>query len=149
WLAGELLEYHRREARPGWWWFFARLNEMSPAELVDDSEAIGRLAPDGTGRIRVKQSLEWRLRFPAQQDKLAPGDTPFDPGTKAPAGTIREIDDTRGVLVVRRGPKLADVPLPAALVPPGPLQTREQQAALGRLASSVLHGDACYTALED
>jgi predicted RecB family nuclease len=22
WLAGELLEYHRREARPGWWWYF-------------------------------------------------------------------------------------------------------------------------------
>ena len=22
WLAGELLEYHRREARPAWWWYF-------------------------------------------------------------------------------------------------------------------------------
>ena len=28
-LAGELLEYHRREARPGWWRFFARLLDVA------------------------------------------------------------------------------------------------------------------------
>src|SRR5436309_93694 len=33
WLAGELLEYHRREVRPAWWWFFARC-KMSGGELV-------------------------------------------------------------------------------------------------------------------
>src|SRR5207248_1731746 len=29
WLAGELLEYHRREARPAWWWFFQRRDHMT------------------------------------------------------------------------------------------------------------------------
>ena len=42
WLAGELLEYHRREARPAWWWFFARCG-MSSEELVEDAESIGCL----------------------------------------------------------------------------------------------------------
>src|SRR5262245_50896884 len=37
WLAAELLEYHRREARPAWWWFFTRC-QMSLDELVEDSE---------------------------------------------------------------------------------------------------------------
>ena len=45
WLAGELLEYHRREARPAWWWYFERLG-MTPDDLVEDSESIGCLETD-------------------------------------------------------------------------------------------------------
>ena len=45
WLAGELLEYHRREARPAWWWYFERCG-LTPAELVEDAEAIGCLEAD-------------------------------------------------------------------------------------------------------
>jgi len=30
WLAGELLEYHRREARPGWWWYFRTMWNRHP-----------------------------------------------------------------------------------------------------------------------
>src|SRR5262249_14366610 len=47
WLAGELLEYHRREARPGWWWFFERRDHMTEEELLDDPEAVAGLAPLG------------------------------------------------------------------------------------------------------
>ena len=46
-LAAHLLEYHRREAKPVWWAFFDRLGK-SPAELVDDAEAIGELEPEGS-----------------------------------------------------------------------------------------------------
>src|SRR5262249_61413829 len=45
WIAGELLEYHRREARPAWWAYFDRLGK-SPDELLEDSEAIAYLVPD-------------------------------------------------------------------------------------------------------
>ena len=106
WLAGELLEYHRREARPAWWWFFERRDHMSLDDLVDDAESIGKLEPTGTPPMRIKQSLVHRLRFPAQQHKLAPGDAPVDPATKGPAGTIHELDDVTGELALRRGPKL-------------------------------------------
>src|SRR5207249_3925290 len=44
WLAAELLEYHRREARPAWWWFFARCS-MSLYELVAGGEVVWRLTP--------------------------------------------------------------------------------------------------------
>src|SRR4030095_2493241 len=40
WLIAELLEYHRREARPEWWWFFQRC-QMSADELVAAGEAVG------------------------------------------------------------------------------------------------------------
>jgi uncharacterized protein len=79
WLTAELLEYHRREARPAWWWFFGRC-QMSLDELVEDGEAIGRLEPKGAPR-QAKRSLEYRFHFPAQQHKLAPGDAPVDPAT--------------------------------------------------------------------
>ena len=149
WLAGELLGYHRREARPAWWRFYERRDHMSPDDLVADSESIGKLEPEGAPPLRLKQSLVYRLRFPPQQHKLAPGDAPFDPATKAGAGTILDLDDGTGILMLRRGPKLMGASLPRSLIPPGPYQTREQRAALGRLASSILAEDTHYPALRD
>lgn len=147
WLAGELLEYHRREARPAWWWFFARC-AMSADELVDDAESIGRLEPAGRP-TPVKRSVDQQLRFPVQQHKLGPGDQPVDPVTGKSAGTIQAIDDVAGTLVLRRGPKAASALLPAALVPPGPYTTTEQRGALARLATSTLAGDGRHRALGD
>jgi len=147
WLAAELLEYHRREARPAWWWFFQRC-QMSADELFEDGEAIGRLQPVGSPRA-VKRSVEHRFRFEAQQHKLAEGDAPFDPATGKGAGVIEELDETAGVLVLRRGPSLEAEPLPESLIPPGPIQTPEQRGALARLGASVLAGDGRYRALRD
>ena len=147
WLAAELLEYHRREARPAWWWFFERC-QMSADELFEDGEAIGRLRPEGPPRA-VKKSVEHRFRFEAQQHKLAEGDAPCDPATGKSAGTIEELDDTAGVLVLRRGPSLASEPLPEALIPPRPIPTPEQRGALARLAAAMLAADGRYRALHD
>ena len=147
WLVAELLEYHRREARPAWWWFFARCG-MSLDELVDDAEAIGRLEPVGAA-VRAKKSLEQRFRFPAQQHKLAAGDAAVDPATGKGAGTIEELDEAAGELVLRRGPGVASVSLPAALIPTGPYDTRQQRAALARLGAAVLAGQDRYRGLLD
>src|SRR2546426_10857 len=147
WLAGELLEYHRREARPAWWWFFARCR-MSSDELIDDAESIGRLRPDGRP-VAAKRSTDYRFSFPPQQHKLSPGDVPIDPATGKPAGTIQLVDDASGVIVLRRGPSLASVPLPSALIPPKPYDTNEQRSALARLAASMLAGDGRCPALTD
>ncbi len=148
WLAGELLEYHRREARPAWWWFFERCEQMSDDELLDDGESIGGLVPVGAP-VADKQVADPYADFPTQQYKLAPGDTPTDPATRKGAGTIVALDESAGTLQLRRGPSLKDVPLPRALVPSGPYKTDAQQDALARLASSVLAEDGRYRALRD
>ncbi len=148
WLAGELLEYHRREARPGWWWFFERRDQMTAEELLDDGEAIAGLAPVGEP-VADKRSLVYTLASPPQQHKLGPGNQPVDPASKKAAGTIAELDDVAGVLKLRRGPTLKDVALPRALIPTGPLKTPEQRGALARLASSLLADDGRYAALRD
>jgi predicted RecB family nuclease len=147
WLAAELLHYHRREAKPTWWWLYNRC-QMSSDELFEDGESIARLEPQGTPR-KVKHSFEHRFSFPPQQHKLAPGDSPVDPATGKGAGTIVEMDEAAGTLVLRRGPSFASVLVPTALIPPGPIQTNAQKDALARLGSAMLAGNGRYRALED
>ena len=73
WLAGELLEYHRREARPQWWAYFDRL-AMSPEELVEDREAIGDLRSIAARRPAGQAfARSYRSHFPLQDHKLRPG----------------------------------------------------------------------------
>jgi predicted RecB family nuclease len=133
-LAAHLLEYHRREAKPVWWAFFDRLGK-SPGELVDDAESIGELVPEGSEPEQRARSLVYAFTFPVQEHKLEAGDDVFDPATGKKAGAILELADQRLLLV--RGPILEEVPLPRALIPGGPYDTRPQREALVRLARSM------------
>jgi predicted RecB family nuclease len=145
-LAAQLLEYHRREAKPVWWAFFARLGQ-SPAELVHDSEAIGELEPDGSEPVKRARSLVHAFTYPAQEHKLEPGDDVVDPATGKGAGEILELDDATGRLTLVRGPSLEEVPLPRAVIPGGPFDTRPQREALARLARSLLDSTHRHPAL--
>jgi predicted RecB family nuclease len=147
WLAGELLEYHRREARPAWWWYFEHLG-ISPEELVEDSESIGGLEPDPkTPTTPSKKSLVHTLRFPPQEHKLGPGQA-HDPATGKNAGEILAIDDAEGILRLKRGPTLAAVPLPKALIAGGPYSNPDQRDAIFRVAESIRDANGRYLALE-
>ncbi len=146
-LAGHLLDYHRREAKPIWWAFFAR-EGRTPEELAEfDVEAIGGIEPAG-GPVPAAKSLSYPFTFPAQQHKLDPGDEVFDPATLGPAGRIESIDDAAGKLWLKRGGKLEDVTMPRSLIPGGAWNTDAQQAALRRLGQSLLDGTGRYPALE-
>src|SRR5207253_11507095 len=117
-LAGHLLDYHRREAKPLWWAFFNREGRR-PEELAEfDVEAIGGIEPAGEP-VPAAKSLSYPFTFPPQQHKLGPGDEVFDPATLNSAGEIVSIDDERGTLSLKRGPKLDDVPMPQSLIPGG------------------------------
>ena len=148
WLAGELLEYHRREARPAWWAYFDRLGK-SPEELLEDSEAIAYLKPDPRRPPQPrKKSLVHTLRFPIQDHKLRPGHMVHDPATGRSAGEILAIDDTSGVLELLRGPKVGSTSLPSEIVAGGPIDDRTQRAAVLRVAESIRAGDGRYPALQ-
>jgi predicted RecB family nuclease len=145
-LAAELLHYHERERKPVWWAFFDRV-EMTAEELVYDAESIGRLEPTGE-TWKEKRSLAHVFTFPPQEHKLGQGQDVVDPATREGAGEILEVDRDERRLVLKRGPKLEDVPLPEALVPSGPYFTRDQEDALERFGRSLLAGDRRYPALE-
>ena len=146
WIAGELLEYHRREARPAWWAYFDRLGK-SPDELLEDSEAIAYLTDSLTPPQQRKKSLVHRLSFPPQDHKLRSGQTVQDPAMGRSAGEILSIDDSTGTLELVRGPSLASRPLPEVIVAGGPLEDRTQREAILRVAESLRAGDGRYPAL--
>jgi hypothetical protein len=144
WLAAQLLEYHRREARPVWWHYFRRI-ESTPEELVADPEAIGDLRPTAAEPRPVAKSFAYELEFPTQQHKLGPGDV-IDPETER-GETIIEIDEGTGHLWIKRGRGRSEEPLPRALIPGGAWDTRYQRGALVRLAEEIRHGGGKYRAL--
>jgi len=141
-LLAQLLYYHRREERPAWWRWFDRRTNMTDEELIADSECLGGLAPDpNTPDEPVKKSVIVTYTFPPQEHKLDPGDAVHDRANSA--GTIESIDDAKGIVRLRRGPKLKDLPPPDALFMKPDISTAPIREALQRLATSIVRdGDA-------
>lgn len=136
WMMAQLVHYHRREARPAWWWYFERLDKSSE-DLVHDSESIGMLELDATVPPEVaKRSVIYTYSFPPQDHKLAPGDTIIDPVTRKGAGALVSINDAG--LRIKRGPSFCDVDHPRALIPKKIIRDPEVRAAVRRLASSII-----------
>jgi predicted RecB family nuclease len=165
WLLAQLLDYHRREAKPGWWKYFDRL-EASDQELTEsDSEALGGLRRDGQPQRLpppAHSSLQ-RFSFPIQEHKVGPGDFKdphscgIDPLTgesdlKPKGLEVVAVDDQNGTLTL----KLSDARLAedqTALIPGGPYSTPLQRAALQDLAVAVIEAGLDqlprYTAARD
>ena len=121
--------------------------ELTPEELLEDAESIAGLVLVG-GPEEEKRSLAYTFSYPAQEHKLGKGRDVIDPATGDDAGEILRLDRDARELVLKRGPKLKDVPLPACLIPGGPYYTADQEDALARFGRSLLAGDHAYPALE-
>jgi predicted RecB family nuclease len=135
-LLADLLQYHRREARPEWWAYFDRLGRTAAELRDDDAEAIGDLLPaDDVPLGEVAQSYLHPLRFPPQQHKLTPG-IAVDPVTQR-GYEIPRIDDDAGLVWLKRGKASQYKPLPTALIPAKPIPQTAQQAALRGLAEQA------------
>src|SRR5262249_57243931 len=63
-------------------------------------------------------------------------------------GEILSVDREARTIVLKRGPRFDEVPLPQALIPGAPYNTRAQEEALERFGRSLLAGDRRYPALE-
>jgi uncharacterized protein len=136
-LLADLLSYHRREAKPAWWAYFDRQTQ-SIEDLIDGSEAIAGLKPASDEPPRHDtRSMVYPLDFPPQEHKLAAGDKVEDPFRGSSAGTMVRIDNERGRLWLKRSTTRRDEPLPAAVSVPKPIDTRQQRAAIGRIADAV------------
>ncbi len=107
-LLADLLDWHRREARPGWWRYFY-LRTLSDDELIGEPDALGGLT-GGTVIGQARRSDVRRFSFPAQEHKLTAGDTAHDPATGR-AWPVAAVDDERGTIDLRVGAGYAG-PLP-------------------------------------
>ncbi len=139
WLMAQLIDYHRREAKPGYWAYFERL-EADEEQLTEvDNEALGRLTVADVEPIPLpppSRSVIHTLRFPAQEHKIAPGHF-VDPATEKGL-TVESIDNTTGTLRITRAASRIGEPLPRALIPGKPYGTNDQRGALRRLADDIV-----------
>jgi hypothetical protein len=136
-LVSDLLEYHRRESKPEWWAYFERMTK-TPRELAEDhSEALGDLTLAADLELRSeKQSWIYPLRFPPQEHKIAPGRA-VDPATDRGV-TVLAVDDTAGVVWIKRAKRLHERPLPRAIGPIKQIDHVAHERALHCLARRVI-----------
>ena len=129
-LLADLLNYHRREAKPEWWAYYDR-QKKSLDDLIEDTEAIACLSPAGDEQpVPDKKSTIVPLDFPDQEFKLAPHpkNQLEDPFRGVRRRRRRSASTANvGACYLNRGPTLAAVPLPSALVK-GPADSRQRPA---------------------
>jgi uncharacterized protein len=137
-LLADLVDWHRREAKPAWWRYFY-LRTLSASELTGEPDALGGLTGGGvTGQ--VKRSVVRRFSFPPQEHRFSKGDTANDPVTGR-GWSVWDTDDEHGTIDLKAAVTYAG-PLPAALVPQGPYDTASLRNRLRDLGDRVLREGA-------
>jgi uncharacterized protein len=145
-LAYQLLDYHRREAKPQWWAMFARM-EMSDEALLEDAECLAGLSWDPAIPPRPdKRSVIYTYRYPEQETKLKTGDAVTNTANGEALGELTLDEDHRRAIlrVAAKRPQ----PEMLSIGPGSPFSTEDQKAALRRVADSLIAGDHRYRALE-
>ena len=150
-LLADLLDWHRREEKSQWWRWFELKDDLTIEELVGERDAIGGLTYVGDVRNEGR-SLVRRYRFEPQDHGFHVGDKPIDKETGAGAGTIVALDDTLGLIELKRRQN-ASSSHPTALIPISPIDSRAQKQAMLRAADAVLadgiDGHGAYRAIRD
>jgi hypothetical protein len=140
-LVVDLLEFHRRESKPGWWSVFSR-QDLPYDELLEDAECLAGLQAHPHVRPRPdKKSMILMFTFPAQDFKLKVGDTPKRAGTLEPAGDVVSVNEDTHTIELKLGPSRSPILEGTSLIPPGPVGDKELRSAVYRFAEAVRDGD--------
>lgn len=114
-LLADLLEWHRREDKSAHWEYFHRC-DFTDEEFITDRATLGGLVYLGEIE-KIKNSTIHRYRFPLQDSTIEQAVELRDPKTKDKTGDFYAIDYEALTIDIKRGPSLADIPHPTALVP--------------------------------
>lgn len=146
-LTYQLLDFHRRAAKPEWWAMFARA-EMTEEELFEDGECLAGLTldPDNPPRPE-KRSIRYTYAFPEQESKLKTGDNAVWVKTFARL-TDLVIDEESRKVTFKYSTKNEPLPAQISIGPGGPVSTDSLKGALFRFAESLLAQDQRYAAIE-
>ncbi len=156
WLLAQLLSWHRREMKAGYWDFFRRMG-LTSQELVPESKALGgleSLGPVGEAQRRTPRSglrRTWRYRMPAQEHDIRSRPELYDPALQQERPDARwrdwrvkaeilAVDDAAGTLDLS-WPGEAEPRHPAAIVPLDIVNDGELRDAVFRLGEwTAEHG---------
>ncbi len=142
-LLGQLLTFHRREAKPGWWAFFTR-RDLTDKELIDDAECLGKCERDISAQPYKlgprDRSLVYEYRFPPQDTKMREEYDPVNAFTGKRIGKIVGLDRKGGKVALKIGDKQANPPDLLSLIPQKPIENNDIRGAIGRYAEAVASG---------
>ena len=98
-LLCQLIDFHKRAAKPGWWAIFDRI-ETEPEELLDDMEVIANLQfADHLVKGIIPRQSKWK--FPEQEFKCKVGDKiKVLDAEEMVSGTILSLDEENCELVL-------------------------------------------------
>jgi predicted RecB family nuclease len=153
-LLGQLIEFHRREAKPVWWRLFDRAASRHE-DLVDDPDCIGDARWDGNDPIPIKQSLGWGFTFdPDQEHRLRLGSSVILANNVAAKGTLHEYD-SEGRFVLKISNKMlrdklgGEIPGRISLIPDEYVSPKPIPEAIAAVASDFQAHAKVSPALED
>lgn len=148
-VLGDVVDFHRREAKPMWWRMFERAG-LSAEELCDDASCIHDVRAVGEP-VPEKRSLAQAYCFdPEQECKLAAGDRSsvmFSQNLNAKFGLI-DLDITAGTLKLKIGAATlkrefdGEFPSRGSLLPDEFVNPEPIPAALAAMGSDHLGGHA-------
>ncbi|HEV2964324.1 MAG TPA: AAA domain-containing protein, partial [Candidatus Angelobacter sp.] len=104
WLMANLLDWHRREDKAGWWEFF-RLKEMSDEDLLYEKTAISGLQFKQRLSVEKNKPVD-RYSFPQQETSIHAGNTAQD--REQEIGDVEEINLFARTIDIRKKKKTAD-----------------------------------------
>ena len=134
-LVYQLLDFHRRAAKPQWWAMFERQG-MAADERHEDPECIAGLANPPHAPKAEARSLRYTFRFPEQEFKLKTGDGCVHVDTLFQLNDL-VVDETAGTASFKLGNKKQLPNGPIDIGAAGPTNTQKLTAALFRYADAV------------
>lgn len=149
-LTYQVMDYHRREAKPQWWAYYKRMT-MNESELIEDGECIGGLQRDISRPPRTSPtntgSLIHTYSFPEQQFKIKTGDKVVNVETGKNLNLI-SIDEDNLRIELRLSKKLS-LPDSFSIGPGEPLTTEILRDANRRFADSMINDIHNFSAIEN
>jgi predicted RecB family nuclease len=139
-----LLEFHRREAKPQWWGIFER-QDKTVDELIDDFECIADMTLLQVEQHN-KQNQIYSYQFPTQEFKLSVGKSVQNIGEVKTSLAIHEINEKDRIIKFVHGLKKDPLPNKLSVGTPGPINTDIIRDAIYRIANSFLNQDNKYQA---
>ena len=147
-LAG-LLEFHWREAKPVFWWKFAR-HLMTDQELWDDLDCLAGLERTATLPRPIKRSMAYEYRFnPDQDTKLHESSKCFFAHDLSIKPTIETFDAERGLIEIKLGPKCDVPPERLSLIPDEHVSAKVIIDAVYRYVEAWSRGEIRSKAVDD
>jgi uncharacterized protein len=145
-----LVDFHRREDKPGYWALFAR-SEMTDEEALEDPECLGALQMDkGSPPFLDKKSYVFTFSIPEQDSKIKTGTSVVRVGVESrdPLNNL-EIDEEANTVKFRYSMRRPSLPDMISIGPSGPLDNQVLKGAVRRFADGHIEGNGRYKAILD